>query len=388
MEKDYTRDLPQKVDEFTDSSKLHDNLEKRLNVADFIYWKLIGYGHSSECPSLPYGEKHGMCTVFENTFYEELRPTAQNLAQAWHALGLDLPDNVGDLTYGGVQESEAYETFDAWLDSERKRQKILSLVLVSATGTRFESVDFPYEDYSEFLRTRRPLSGVIRRVEEEINKIKLLLAENAGEEAGLLDLQAVIQVMASKSSNREVFYRERPQTKNEAWAILVDTSLSLKSFGTEVRGIAVCLEEVAKSLIRDPSLWGLYAFDSSFRIVKDFREIYTNAIRSRVGGLSYRNKTYLPDAIYVASEILRRIVTDSLKVILVVSDFVAFGYDDIEDQLAQVTKKTRNDGIDLIGVGVNSTPLKKYFNSFCMIEHPYQMLRYFVQAYMSYAAWA
>jgi nitric oxide reductase activation protein len=228
------------------------------------------------------------------------------------------------------------------------------------------------------------LAGPIRRILNKLRLLRNLYGDDFRHETGLLDLQEAIQVVASKSPRTDVFTLEELQSMVEAWAILVDASRSLNYFHGEVRGIILCLAEVANELLLDKTAWGVFAFSNKFYIVKDFSEVYTNRIRARIGGLKHSGLTYLPDGIMLAAEALKKRLEES-KVLVVVSDFFPSGYENIEEELTERVKKIERSGIGVIGIGVNNEAVKNYFRTNCVVENPYELMKKFAKAFIEYS---
>ncbi|MFQ5998517.1 MAG: vWA domain-containing protein [Candidatus Bathyarchaeia archaeon] len=378
--------LPLTAEGFTDKTQVASSQERRLGVADFIYWKLVQYGHTPECPSLPYTESYGPCSIFSPKL-ADFMSSAPLLPAVWRVLTDGSSQNSESPSPDEIDKDEITAIYDTWLESQEKTRRIMEIISQVASRTHFESVEFPQEDYSEFIRIREQVSSIIQRVRDELSKARTIFDDDAGKESGVIDLSTAVQAVAAQKQERDYFFREEPLVRNDAWAILVDSSKSLQSFMPEVRGIAVCLEEVAKTLIGNPRSWGLYSFNKRFQIVKDFQEPFSNTIRERLGGIISASPTYLPDAILMATGILKNVASDSSKAILLVSDFYSFGYEGITDELAQSIRETKKHNVDLIGLGVNcSSRPQKAFTNFTVVDHPYNMLKHFVQSYLSYAS--
>jgi nitric oxide reductase activation protein len=174
-------------------------------------------------------------------------------------------------------------------------------------------------------------------------------------------------------------------TKEEAWAILIDASKSTTSFAHETKGIATCLAEVASKMIKQHDQWAMYSFNNSIQIIKDFAEDYGIISKARIGGMTQRNSTLLPDAIQVAYKALSTREA-SVRILVVVSDGYPSGYNDIGKKLISVIKEVAKSGIFLMGVGVDSGAIKEYFPINCVLSSPYEMMKTFAKSYfeMSY----
>ena len=373
-------DISQKI---TDLSLLH-----RLATADVAYEALKKYGDVSEVPSLLYTENHGSNSIFiGNDIPSELH-LRDNVKGALGALQVPVNGNgVTQCLADKSLENEVSQVFSAMESKEATERKMLENYKLLGNGTRFRSFEFPHEDFSEYIHGKSLLSSPIRRVLDRLRLLKNLTGEDYRHEMGSLDMQEAIQVVASKSKRTDVFVRDELQSREDAWAILVDASHSLKSFTGEVRGITLCLSEVARSLFPSQNAWSAFAFNDKFYIVKEFSENYNNRVRARIGGLEQSGMTYLTDALTLTAQVLRK-RTEESKLMVVVSDFFPSGYVGAEDTLRACVKKIENSGTGVIGIGVRSRAVKNYFRINCVVNNPLELMKKFVNAFFEFSAMA
>lgn len=356
----------------------------KLEIAHRIYEKIVNYDEVFEVPSLLYTESHGR----NRLFYKETVPEEDELEKLLlHALAAFHKDietskiEVQSIRDGG----EAFRAIRTWEELEASKQKILNHYLDLGKNTQFEDFAFPREDYAQYLRQRKLLSSSIRRIMHKLRLLKNVTGEDFRQESGFIDLQEAIQVIASKSQRTDIFVREELQTREDTWSILIDASHSLSLFKGEVSGVALCLAEVAKTLILNQNSWGIYAFNNKFYIVKDFSETYTNRVRARIGGLTHNGLTYMPDAIKLASQALMKRLEEA-KVLVIVSDFFPAGYENVEDDLRETLKKIERTGIGVIGIGIRSRAVKKYIRANCVVETPYELMKKFTKAFIEFSS--
>jgi hypothetical protein len=359
---------------------------ERIDYANKIYDALSLFGQTFEVPSLLYAESHGT----NDLFYKERPPKEEEI----QALLTETLQNTSSEFKDEQKLKSALQSLDgsdanlaltAWLEREKSQIKILNSYRESGKETEFEDFSFPVEDYAEFQRRREILSSPIRRILHQLRLLKNISGEDFKQESGFVDLQEAIQVIASKSQRTDIFVREELQTREDAWSILIDASHSLNMFRGEVRGIALCLAEVARMLILNQNSWGMYAFNNKFYIIKDFSEKYDARVRARIGGLTHGGFTFLPDAILLAAQALTRRLEEA-RVLVVVSDFFPTGYDDAEERLKDNIKKVERMGVSIIGIGVNSTAVKRYIRTYCVVEDPFDLMKKFTKAFIEYSA--
>ena len=361
--------------------------EFRLNIATKIFDILAKYHKTADAPFMLYSESHGKNSILFNNILPTENEVNALLQSFSIESGLNCQEDVNVEKKENVLEGEIYQIFSAWEAKETKEKRILENYKSHLENTNFQSIGFPQEDYVDFLRHRALLGGQIRRIMEKLRLLKNITGEDFKHESGLLDLQEAIQIVASKSRRTDIFVREELQTSEQAWAVLVDASHSLNLATTTVRGIALCLGEVAKRIIQDQRAWGMFAFNNKFYIIKDFSENYTVSSHARIGGLSCSGMTYLPDGISVMSNMLRKRGEQS-KILIVVSDFFPSGYSDIEQKLIQNVRKTERLGVGVIGIGVKSRAVKNYFRFNCIVDTPYDLMKKFTKIFIQYSATA
>lgn len=368
--------------------KIQENptVNEKIDCANKIYETLSLFGQAVEVPSLLYAESHGT----NDLFYRDKLPREDEI----HNLLIETLQNAdpefGDeqklkVTLQSLDGSDADRVLTAWLEREKSQIKILNSYKESGRGTEFEDFSFPVEDYAEFQRRREILSSPIRRILHQLRLLKNISGEDFKQESGFVDLQEAIQVIASKSQRTDIFVREELQTREDAWSILIDASHSLNMFKGEVRGIALCLAEVARMLILNQNSWGMYAFNNKFYVIKDFTEKYDARVKARIGGLTHGGFTFLPDAILLAAQALMRRLEEA-RVLVVVSDFFPSGYDDVEEKLKENIKRVERMGVGIIGIGVNSTAVKRYIRTYCVVEDPFDLMKKFTKAFLEYSA--
>jgi len=359
--------------------------DDKIDYATKIYDALSAYGQTFEVPSLLYAESHGTNDLFYEGRIPEEKEIRQLLAETLQTIEPEFKDEQQlKNTLHALEGNDAHQALSEWQERENSQLKILKGYIETGKDTQFEDFIFPTEDYAEFQRRRELLSSPIRRIMHQLRLLKNVSGEDFKQESGFVDLQEAIQVIASKSQRTDIFVREELQTREDTWSILIDASHSLNMFKGEVRGIALCLAEVAKTLILNQNSWGMYAFNNKFYIIKDFSERYDAHVRARIGGLTHGGFTYLPDAVLLAAKALTGRLEEA-RVLVVVSDFFPAGYEGAEEKLKENIKKIERMGIGIIGIGVNSTAVRRYIRTNCVVENPFDLMKKFTKAFIEYS---
>ncbi len=336
-------------------------------------------------PSIPYTDNYGISSIFESMIVNS------ELNQQTDFLELALKELSTRISTKRLEEesaatmTESQNILTDWGYSLERKQDLLEIFKQIDTHSHFQEYVFPLDDYGEFVRTRSRLIGPIRLILDQLRMIKTANDEVKGKESGYVDIPLAIQVLAAKSQRNDVFVQDELDNRSEAWTILVDSSKSLENIQGRVRDVTICLTEVAKELIQNSYSWACYAFNEKLYVVKDFAELYGNECRGRIGGLPTGIRTFLPDALRLAAKRLAN-CTEEIKVILLASDGYPLGYDGIDEELLEVIDQVSKSGINLIGLGVGSSLIQKYFRTNCIINSPSDLMKNFVKIYMEFAS--
>lgn len=348
-----------------------------VRAAEEVYSSVLSSGMLSQIPFLPYTDSHGPCDIFEGKLLEGRGTGPELFHSAFAALGMTQDPGPSDAT----AEADSREVLMGIQAYQSKTAKLKAFYEKYAAPTRLTEVDFPAQDYAAYMRVKSSLAGPIKTVKDQLRLVRNVLDDVTGHESGQqLDTQAAMQVMASGQKRSDVFEQLEVMHKEEAWAILIDSSKSLTSFSYESRGIATCLAEVAKGIMGGQSSWAMYSFNNALSIIKDFNEELNMTTRARIGGLVQRNTTLLPDALKVAYKALGS-QSASVRILMVVSDGYPSGYDNIQKKLVETVEEVEKTGILLVGIGVDSGAIKDYFRANCVLSSPYEMMKSFVKTY-------
>lgn len=348
-------------------------------AAQEIYSAVSGRGQLSEIPYFPFTEAHGPCELFDGKLLErDQSQTDSLLRSALSRVGLREDTTPTD----SIFIAEAREVLTSEEAVSARTAKIRSYYEGLIAPTRLDGIEFPPGDFATFQRVRTELAGPIKNVRDQLMMVRNVLDDVTGHDAGAqLDTQAVMQVMATQSPRTDVFEQLQPMYKDEAWVILIDASKSIASFAHETKGIATCLAEVATKMMRQRTQWAMLAFNNSIQVVKDFTENYDMTTKSRIGGLTEKSTTLLPDALQVAHKALSTREA-GVRILVVVSDGYPSGYNDIDKKLISVIKGFAKSDIYLMGVGVDSGAIKQYFPVNCVLSTPYEMMKTFAKSYL------
>jgi len=345
-----------------------------------IYDFLSGYSSPlPEVPSFLYMNHLSRNSIFERGLDLPNEMTIRNIIEEiTQRLNLEISINYESL------RNEASQHFWEWMMKEKAMQKILLKYREMGKETRFRDFVFPEHDYAEFLRRKAVHSKTIRRITNRLALYYNLTGEDFRREAGIIDLQEAIQVIASQQQRSDIFQEDTLRYRAQAWCILVDVSLSLESFSGEVKDVILCLTEVSRKLFHDSRSLGVFAFDDRFYIIKDFTENHNRTVCARIGGIKHSGLTYLADGIKLAVESLKRRYEES-KILIVVSDGFPMGYRGASEEAKEEINAALRSAIHIIGIGIDSRGIRDYFPVYCIVKTPYELMKKFVDTFFSYS---
>jgi hypothetical protein len=330
------------------------------NTYNQIMELLDPLGPFLEAPSLRHTESSGPCSIYTD-FSSNTLPFQEYFNSSLTLLGgtLQNVENIDQL-WKPEQESEAIQAFNSDQYQKQRENKILSKIEPYLAVTQFKSVSFPEEDYTQYLRARSLVQGASRRLLDILRSSFNYLDEDPRQEMGQLDLAAVIQSLASNKPATDVFVLDEYLKPSFAWSLLFDVSSSMQVKGEYGRALAIAVAEAAKELMLDATSWTFFAFSDKIYVLKDSSESYSKRVRSRIGGLRFEGLTFIPDAIQVAGKMLAKRFEEQ-RCLIVISDGWPYGYDKMPEVLKKSVDTLTNKGVIVIGIGVETDQMGKYF---------------------------
>ena len=343
------------------------------------------FGPFLEAPSLRHTEQIGRCSIY--TEAEIPTDDVEGLfVQSLEALGGSVPavDNI-EQCWRPEQEAEALQAFNSDQNQRERREKILAKISSYVALTRFKSVGFPDEDYSQYLRAKSLVQGTSRRLLDALRTALNYLDEDPRQEMGQLDLSAVIQAMASNKPATDVFVLDEYLKQSFAWSIIVDVSSSMQVKGEYGRALAIAVAEAAKELMMDPTSWTLFGFSDRFFILKDSTDSYSQRVKARIGGLKFEGLTYIPDAVHMAGKMLAKRFEEQ-RILVVISDGWPYGYANMPIALKENVDELLKKGVIVIGIGVETDRMGNFFRLNSSVYTPKDLIKRFANVYIKASA--
>jgi len=360
--------------------------EEINQTATAISQILESHGPVLEAPALQYTEQIGPTSIFTKRDFPSKYEIESIFRQSLKTLGGTIPseDDIESCWRKEI-DTETLQAFNSWFHEKTREAKILARIREFSQRTRLKSVEFPTEDYTQYLRTRSLLRGGSRRLLDSLRIAQDALDEDPRKEQGQLDMPAVIQKIASNSPRTDVFYQNEYLSKSYAMSILYDVSASMKPRGNHARALAMCVAEAAKELLMDPGSWSFFAFSDRLYVLKAPSEAYSRRVRARIGGLKFEGLTYMPDAIQVAGEILSRRF-DEQRFLVILSDGWPYGYENINIALSESITALEKKGVIVFGVGLESKRMENFFRISCAVYSQKDLIKKFAKIFVQASA--
>ena len=358
------------------------DLETLLNEKSKAIINLLEpFGPFMEAPSLRHTEQIGRCSIY--TEAEIPMDDVEGLfVQSIEALGGSVPtvDSI-EQCWRPEQEAEAIQAFNSDQSQKERREKIMAKIMPYMGMTRFKSVNFPDEDYTQYLRAKNLVPGTSRRLLDSLRSAMNYLDEDPRQEMGQLDLSAVIQAMAANKPATDVFVLDEYLKQSFAWSIIVDVSSSMQVKGEYGRALAIAVAEAAKELMMDATSWTLFGFSDKFFILKDSSESYSVRVKARIGGLNFEGLTYIPDAIRMAGKMLAKRFEEQ-RILVAISDGWPYGYPNMPIVLKETVDELLKKGVIVIGIGVETDRMGNFFKLNASVYTPKDLVKKFGNVYI------
>lgn len=363
---------------FNQSFKDIELIERKIEM---IQESLQPFGPFLEAPSMVHTESLGHCSIFTETEADFQMGFDSVFRSCLGTLGVKTPSVANmEESWTPDQEAVVLQAFNSDQYQKQREEKILAKINPYLASTRLESVRFPEEDYTQYLRARSLVQGASRRLLDILRSAFDYLDEDPRQEMGQLDLTAVIQSIASNKPATDVFSLDEYLKTSFAWSIVFDVSKSMQVKGEYGRALAIAIAEAAKELMTDPTSWTFFAFSDKFYILKDSTESYSKRVRARIGGLKFAGLTYIPDAIHIAGKMLAKRFEEQ-RCLIVISDGWPYGYPEMPTELKENVDSLLKKGVIVIGIGVETARMGNFFRLHASVYTQKDLIRKFGSIY-------
>jgi len=269
----------------------------------------------------------------------------------------------------GIFQSIAERFGEVWFDQLKRRVKVLKKYGGIIEDLEFDKVDYAPENIGEYLRLKNSTHLFLKKMSSQIKMTPNVMDEGAAEDMGILQMQAAIQAVAAQNNYMQIFEQDDVRRIEEEWAIVLDTSSSMRLKFDEMKKFAVCLGEAANEVNSINGKWGFFTFNNNFSIVKDHYEKFDQTSKSRIGGIEIKGLSFVGDAVKLCTRILDKENIER-RYIFLISDGQALGTYEADKNMTEAIANARKKGISIISIGALDGSSKIY--SMCM---PYEGLR-------------
>ncbi len=262
----------------------------------------------------------------------------------------------------GEMEERAKKLDVLWQADEVGKSKILRQYKKHMKNLHFDKVVVPQGNLQRYAQTREKVLPILRRIRQQIRLVSNLTDSPTIDQVGYIDMQLAIQAIASETQTADIFERDEIRRGEEAWVILVDKSASMNLRCQDLNDLLVCMAESANELTGKYDAWAVYGFDTSFHILKDFKERYSQEVKARIGAIKSSGLTLLPDALELANRVLNEDQRER-KYIFVITDGSPSGYARIQEAFSKIVRKTDVSDITLVAIGVSKRVTRGFKNN-------------------------
>ena len=277
-------------------------------------------------------------------------------------------ENISISTEGEFQDV-VEKLGEVWIGQTKRRAKIIKKYGGITDDLEFDKIDFAPENIGEYLRLKNATHLFLKKMSSQMKMMPNTRDEGIAEDAGEMNLQMAIQRIASQNNSIQVFEQDDYRKIEEEWAIVVDTSSSMKLKFDEMKKFAICLGEAANEVNSRNGKWGFFTFNNNFTIVKDHYENYDQNSKSRIGGIEIQGLSFIADAVKLCSRILDRENIER-RYIFLITDGKALGTYNADQKMKDAVEEARKKGISVVAIGIPQGITKIF--SMCM---PYEGLR-------------
>ena len=277
-------------------------------------------------------------------------------------------ENV-NVSVGGEFLNTVERFGEVWFEQLKRRAKVRKKYGGITEDLEFDKIDFAPENIGEYLRLKNATHLFLKKMSSQMKMTPNVMDEGMPEDMGLLQMQAAIQAVAAQNNSIQIFEQDDYRRIEEEWAIVVDTSSSMRLKFDEMKKFAICLGEAANEVNSKNGKWGFFTFNNNFTIVKDHYENFDQNSKSRIGGIEIKGFSFIADAVKLCSRILERENIER-RYIFLITDGQALGTYEADKKMEEAVEAARKKGISVVAIGM-PTGVTKIF-SMCM---PYEGLR-------------
>ncbi|MBS3926461.1 MAG: VWA domain-containing protein [Nitrosarchaeum sp.] len=327
-------------------------------------------------------EKNGKILEIADVLYENQNNIlVENLPYADHYFNqknISWKQNIM-ITPEGLVEKNVQNFIGIWFEQLKRRAKVRKRYGGLTQDLNFDKIEFAPENIGEYLRLKNATHMFLKKLSSQIKLIPNVMDDGVPEDMGLLQMQAAIQAVAAQNNSIQIFEQDDYRRIEEEWAIVLDTSSSMRLKFDEMKKFAISLGEAANEVNSKNGKWGFFTFNNNFRIVKDHYEKYDQTSRARIGGIEITGLSFIGDAVKLCTRILERENIER-RYIFLVTDGQQVGTMGNTKDMEEAVMEARKKGITVIAIGFPEGN-SKIFNMAMPYENLRKTVAKFVAAY-------
>ncbi|MGI0073787.1 MAG: vWA domain-containing protein [Nitrosotalea sp.] len=266
------------------------------------------------------------------------------------------------LSFSGIMAEQAVKLDELYQNDMLAKARIVKRYKKHMMKLHFDDILVPSGNLQTFEQIKLKTLPMVRRIRQQLRMITNLVDEPRVDQIGYVDMQMAIQAIASEGQSTDIFERDEPRRREEAWMILIDKSASMGLRFDHLKEFVTCISESANELAGKHDAWALCSFDNNFQILKDFNEKYNKEVQSRIGSFENGGLSLLPDALELSTRVLNEDPREK-KYLFVITDGHPCGYERINEAFSKIVKKTELSEINLIAIGVSKGVTRNFRNS-------------------------
>lgn len=332
----------------------NDSIESRVKLADKLY------------------HNRSLLDIWEYPYKENIRPTnfTKYLKYFKHEPNGEFSNYVNKIG-------------EMWINELKNEERIMKKYEKYAEELHFDRIVLSAENLGKYFQLRMDSSNMIKKIRNQVKMITNSQEDPNTEDYGHIEMQKAIQAVASETQGISYFEQDQELRYEESWAIVMDTSASMKIQFQDLQRFLLCIAEAADQINSKGGKWAIHGFNNNFVLVKDFKERYNDKVRARIGGLENSGLSFIPDAMKLAIRMLEDDINER-RYLFLITDGYSAGYHEIDQEFQSAIKLASRAGINVIAIGVPDGMSKYFTISFPHIEVR-KTVANFINAYSSLA---
>jgi len=348
-----------------------DNKQKLINFSEMFDKTFDLNNIKKDISELNFDDKNKLITIADKLYFHVHhleKNTIPYTDQYFTPKKIEWKQNI-TINPEGIVKKNVLNFIQLWFDELKRRAKVRKKYGGLTDDLNFDKVEFAPENIGEYLRLRNATHLFLKKMSSQMKMVPNVMDEGMPEDMGLLQMQAAIQAVAAQNNSIQIFEQDDYRRIEEEWAIVLDTSSSMRLKFDEMKKFAIALGEAANEVNSKNGKWGFFTFNNNFRIVKDHYEKYDQTARSRVGGIEITGLSFIGDAVKLCTRILERENIER-RYIFLVTDGQQVGTLGNNKDMEDAVREARKKGITVIAIGFPEKNTKIF--NLCM---PYENLR-------------